>query len=131
MKYNKLMPFKFYFSSFPYETEKKCYRGKIIIYAKQFQNPSVSLNTCSCLPHCAKTLVVRLKRKVKTSKAWGTWVDQSVMRPTQISAQVMSSTVCGIELHVELCTESAEPVWNPLPHPLPLPGSCDMLYQNK
>ena len=71
---------------------------------------------------------------VQQNKIRGTWVAQLVKRPTPDFGSGHNLTVCEFKHHVELCTDSTEPVWNSLPPSLfapPLLTHYLSLCQNK
>ena len=51
----------------------------------------------------------------------GTWVAQSVKRPTLGFSSGLDLTVCKIEPHTGLYADSTESAWDSLSLPLPLP----------
>ena len=58
---------------------------------------------------------------LKESELWGTWVAQSVKRLTLDFGSGHDLTVCEIESHVGLCTDSVEPAWGLLSPSLSAP----------
>ena len=68
----------------------------------------------------------RQPHAVEKPRHWGTWVSQSVRRPTLDFGSGHDLTVHEIELHVGLCTDSVDPAWDSLSHSLslPLPHLC-------
>ena len=52
---------------------------------------------------------------------WGAWVAQLVEHPTIDFSSGHDLTVCGIEPHVGLCTDSMEPTWDSLSPSLSAP----------
>ena len=75
----------------------------------------------------AKDIVKRIKR-------WGTWVAQSVKRPTLDFGSGNDLTICEFEPHMGLQADSAESAWDSLSLflslSLSLPLPCS-LSQNK
>ena len=62
----------------------------------------------------------------------GTWVAQSVKRPTLDLGSGHDLTVHGFKPRVRLCAENAEPAWDSLSLPLSLPltdSCCLCLFQ--
>ena len=78
-------------------------------------------------------------KTVKKCKGRGAWVAQSVKHPTLNCGSGPDLTVRGIEPHVGLCADSAEPAWNSLflslslsaPPPLMLSISASHSLKNK
>ena len=52
--------------------------------------------------------IVFIRFYIKVVLAWGTWVAQSVRHPTIDFSSGHDLTVCEMEPHIRLCTDSVE-----------------------
>ena len=80
-----------------------------------------TINEIGCHEPSEEVMSSELEAGFRKLGSWGTWVTQSVKRPTLDFRSSHYLTVLECEPHVGLCVKSVEPAWDSLSPSMPLP----------